>query len=77
MDDQERQERAKRLGSMTLPVLIARLGGSVTVTHAEFDEVAARYGGRTNMVMYTEALSNDSIRLTLMRKRPANAELPQ
>jgi hypothetical protein len=65
-----------------LVILLERAGGSVTYTEAEYQEVLARHGGKTMMVVHTEVLKEtrkekpDQVRLTLVRKPPGNAELP-
>jgi len=59
-----------------LPVLIARAGGSVTITEEEFDEVKALYGGSSKMTMVMEAVGDPgTIRVTLARKQAAQGEL--
>lgn len=70
-----------RIASSALPILISRAGGTVTITQSEFDEIANRYGGWSNMAVHTEKLSGPGIepntyRLTLIRKEPAQGELP-
>jgi hypothetical protein len=65
-----------------LVILLERAGGSVTYTEAEYQEVLARHGGKTMMVVHAEVLKDtgkekpDQVRLTLVRKPPGNAELP-
>jgi hypothetical protein len=70
-----------KAGNNTLPVLIARAGGSVTVTRREFEEVAAMYGGTARMAIRMERLDasdalESGVRLTLIRKEPRQGELP-
>ena len=63
-------------------ILLDRAGGSLTYTEAEYQEVVARHGGKTMMVLHAEVLKHsgtekpDQVRLTLVRKPPGNAELP-
>ena len=65
-----------------LVILLEWAGGSVTYTEAEYQEVLARHGGKTMMVVHAEVLKDtgkekpDQVRLTLVRKPPGNAELP-
>jgi hypothetical protein len=65
-----------------LVILLERAGGSLIYTEAEYQEVVARHGGKTMMVVHAEVLKDtgkekpDRVRLTLVRKPPGNAELP-
>lgn len=65
-----------------LVILLDRSGGSPTYSEAEYQEVVARHGGKTMMLLHAEVLKDagtekpDQVRLTLVRKPPGNAELP-
>ena len=65
-----------------LVILLDRSGGSLTYTEAEYQEVVARHGGKTMMVLHAEVLKDpdtekpDQVRLTLVSKPPGNGELP-
>jgi hypothetical protein len=62
-----------------LVVLLDRAGGSIEFDLAEFEEARARRGGAAKMVIHHEVLQQGkkrSIRVTLIRKDPVNAELP-
>ena len=80
--DQETVARNKlKANNNALPVLIARAGGSVTITRREFDEVVARYGGLSRLAIKMERLdaadpSESGVRLTLMARVPEQGELP-
>ncbi len=72
---------ARKAQSMAVPVLVARAGGSVTISRREFEEVIARYGGTSKMALRMERVDaadalDSSIRLTLVRKDAAQGELP-
>jgi hypothetical protein len=67
--------RAKAANN-ALPVLIDRAGGSVTICRADFEEVG-RYGGASRMAIQMESIgAGDAIRLTLVRKEPAQGDVP-
>jgi hypothetical protein len=81
MDPEELARNKVKATNNALPVLIARAGGSVTITHREFEEVLARYGGSSQVAIRMERLDasdpqESGIRLTLVRKSPEQGELP-
>jgi hypothetical protein len=74
-------QRRMALETMGLTVLLARAGGSLTISRAEYEAVVARYGGRAKLAIHLEVLAPpgggpDEVRLTLVRKDPAPGELP-
>lgn len=79
--ERTRARAAAEVGMQTigLAVLLARAGGSVTFDVAEHTALLERYGGRTNMTIHMEILKGPgekrSLRFTLARKAPGNAEL--
>lgn len=81
MDEQQMQDKARTrtvAANNVLPVLVARAGGSVTITRQEFEELAARYGGASRMTVLVESVDGgDGLRLTLARKEPEQGSLPQ
>lgn len=64
MDPRERQLAIAR---NALPALVARMGGEVTITATELEELAAPYGGFANLAVQVEQLPDGSIRLTTIR----------
>lgn len=81
-NDEEMRQAAARTAAMQamgLTVLLARAGGAATVTEAEYEEILARFGGKTNMAIHIEAVGSAGgpaeVQLTLVRKPPANADL--
>lgn len=67
--------------SNALPVLIARAGRSVTIDNSEFDDMAARYGGRNRLVIVMERIDRpgpvgEETRLTLANKATGQGDLP-
>lgn len=69
MEDKVKLARIRAMQDNVLPVLIARAGGSVTVTEAEVDEVASRFGGFGRMTIRTEVVDG-ALRLTLLDTEP-------
>lgn len=77
LDDETIAKNRVKVANNALPVLIGRAGGSVTITRAEFDEIASRYGGPSQMTITMERIGEgDAIRLTLVRKPARQGELP-
>lgn len=81
MDQETLAGNRVKAGNNTLPVLIARAGGSVTVTRREFEAVMERYGGSARLAMRMERIEaadplDSGVRLTLIRKEPGQGELP-
>jgi hypothetical protein len=77
--DPEQLARNKvAIANNALPVLLDRAGGSVTITQREFDELASRYGGPTNLTIRMERVDGPEpgIRLTLARQAPRQGDLP-
>ena len=59
-----------------LNVLVARAGGTVTITREEYEEVATRYGGTQAMSLIFETLpGTDTLRVTIYRSSPKQGEL--
>jgi hypothetical protein len=74
--EMEARNRAK-VANNALPVLIGRAGGQVEITKAEFEEIASRYGGPSQMTIQMDRIGEgDAIRLTLVRKPPLQGDLP-
>ncbi len=67
-----------QLTNNVLPVLVARAGGSVEITREEFAEVAARYGGPSQISIHFEQTGGGAaVKVTLVRNpRPRQGELP-
>jgi hypothetical protein len=68
-DHRARMARIRALQDGVLPALIARAGGTVTITPAEVDALATRYGGYGRFTMRTEALissDGEALRVTLL-----------
>lgn len=53
-----------------MPVLVHRLGGEVTITQEDFDELARAYGGYENLAVAAE-LRAGALRLWLTRNPKA------
>ncbi len=75
MDAEEVACNRAKIANNVLPVLLDRAGGSVTVTRADFEAVAARYGGASQMTMAMERVGG-GVRVTLMRKPPQQGDPP-
>lgn len=79
-EDKLRRAAAREAGLKTagLFVLLARAGGRATFTQEEYERARATFGG-SNVAIHVEVLraqgQPDEIRLTLVDKPPANAEL--
>lgn len=62
-----------------LVVLLERSGGRVSYSEAEYQAIAARYGGTASLAIHMEvAKTGDNppvVELTLISKAPKNAEL--
>lgn len=78
-------KRSYDLGALHMAGLVILLEwawGPVTYTEAEYQDVLARHGGKTMMVVHAEVMKEtgkakpDQVRLTLVREPPGNAELP-
>lgn len=71
-----REDQMVRAG---LVVLLGRAGGRATYTEAEYEELAAAYGGTRSLAIHAEVVRiggrPPEVQLTLIRKEPANAEL--
>ena len=82
MDEHEakrvRQESAMKISGLV--VLLARAGGRLAFTQAEQQEACSMYGGTANLAIHMETTrigdAPPVIELTLVRKAPANADLP-
>lgn len=76
-----RKRAAAEVGMQTigLAVLVARAGGTVTIEMNEHEAARERYGGKLGMSMHMEIVKGPgekrSLRFTLTRKPPGNAEL--
>lgn len=81
MSDDERKAafREDNLTRAGLVTLLARAGGTATFTEAEYQEIAARYGGTASLAVHIDVQAapegEPEIRLTLIRKLPENASL--
>lgn len=51
MDEKDRAAIRADVAKLALPVLVERLGGSVTITEAELTALGARYGGIRNLAV--------------------------
>ena len=58
------------LANNAMPVLVHRLGGEVTITQDDFDELARAYGGNENLAVAAE-LRDGVLRLWLTRNPTA------
>ena len=59
-------ERRQTVANNAMPVLVHRLGGEVTITQADFDEMAAAYGSYENIAVAAE-MRDGALRLKLTR----------
>jgi hypothetical protein len=66
------------LTSGGLVVLLDRTGGKASYTEAEYQVIAARFGGTTNLAVHIEVVregeAEPRVELALIRKALANAE---
>lgn len=78
MDPETVAKNKVAIANNVLPVLVAREGGSVTITQREFDEVVSRYGGPTQMTLRMERIERPEpgVRVTIVRKTPGQGDLP-
>jgi hypothetical protein len=82
VDDAERARRTAvrddAVLRMALTVLLARAGGSLSFTRADYVDLTEQYGGSIHFegLGPTDADSPDEIRVMLVRKPPGNATLP-
>lgn len=78
MDPEQLARNKMTVANLALPVLLDRAGGSITVTQREFDELAARYGGATNLTIVMERMTGPQpgFRVTLVNKKPGQGDLP-
>lgn len=78
-DDDTRLRQQAQLTNSGLVVLLARAGGSATFTEAEYQQAAEQYGGLSRLAIHAEVVRDGDrapyVRLALVRKDPANAEL--
>jgi hypothetical protein len=78
-DERAKAFRTDNLTRAGLVTLLARAGGTATFTEAEYQAVAAQYGGTASLAVHIDVLQEGEgereIQLTLIRKEPANAEL--
>ena len=74
---QQMNESALRLAALT--VLLDRVGGSLSFTEAEYQSIAERFGGRTNLVVHLEVIKDGArapeVQVKLLSKPPGNADL--
>jgi hypothetical protein len=72
--------RMRFLSTAALTVLLARVGGSVAFTEAEYREVVERYGGAARLTLRLEQLKgpgeSESIRAAIVRNKPRQGDLP-
>ncbi|MEA2677181.1 MAG: hypothetical protein QOJ81_1322 [Chloroflexota bacterium] len=78
MDPADVAKNKMAIANNALPVLLDRAGGSITVTLREFEELAARYGGATNLTLVMEKIDSPEpgFRVTLVSKKPGQGDLP-
>lgn len=71
---------AVAMNGILLTVLVGRAGGSITVDAGEYLEIVERYGGKANVKLTFEKITEpdkpDSFRATLVNKKPSQGELP-
>jgi hypothetical protein len=65
MDGSERARIKADAAQLALPVLVERLGGAVTITEAELNDLGQRYGGLRNLAVRIEYHGSE-LRLTLI-----------
>lgn len=72
-----RADQALRLAALT--VLLERAGGRATFTEAEYEAIAARFGGRSSLVVRIEIVREGTkppeVQVELLRKPAGNADL--
>jgi len=65
MDENEREAIKSDAAKLALPVLVERLGGAVTITEDELNDLGRRYGGLRNLAVRIEYHGTE-LRLTLI-----------
>lgn len=81
MADAKQIRNTSTLQQGALVVALARAGGSITYSEAEYQRVAERYGGTATLAIHVEVIKAPGdeqpgeARLTLIRKEPGNADL--
>lgn len=77
-DIQEAARKRTTVMQTVLPVLIDRAGGEIEITREEFEAVAARYGGPTQMRLQFHSTPDGSrMRVKIYRGGPVKqGELP-
>ena len=69
MDPEELRKR-QVVANNAMPILVHRLGGEVTITQDDFDELARAYGGYENLAV-SASLVDGVLRLKLTRNPSA------
>ena len=70
----QRAPEKQAVDDNAMPVLVHRLGGEVTISQADFDELAAAYGGYENLAVAAE-LRDGVLRLWLTRNPSSERRL--
>jgi len=72
-------KRRSTMQAAALVVMLERAGGTASYTEAEYQAIAERYGGTSNLAIRFEVLEDEGkpreAKLTLVRKKAENAEL--
>lgn len=78
-DENKTLRASTAMQQAALVVLLERAGGSASYTEAEYQAIAARFGGTAHLAIHVEVVRTGdvpTVELRLIRKAPANAELP-
>jgi hypothetical protein len=70
----QNDKRFMLIAGLTLPVLIDRAGGSVTLSDTDLEELNGRYGGRVAVQMQKTPDGRIRAWLVPSRKRPKTAQ---
>lgn len=80
MDDDQKRRAGTAMTSAGLVILLERAGGELLFTEADYQAIAAKYGGPTRLNVRAEVLrqagTSDTVRLRLERKDPRQGEIP-
>lgn len=78
-DKNEALRASTAMQQAALVVLLERAGGSASYTEAEYQAIAARFGGPASLAIHVEVVrkgdSPPTVELQLIRKAPAQGEL--
>jgi len=72
-------KRRATMQAAALVVMLDRAGGKASYTEADYQAIAERYGGASNLAIHFEVIEDEGkprvAELTLVRKKAENAEL--